>query len=76
MARQDLSEALAPIETETRNTILIGLMLEVIEAGGRAFFAQLLANPINRLTCVYHQVARGNLLLRAPTYAASRRGLL
>lgn len=73
---QDRNVSLTPVEAQSRANLLF--MLMVVGAGtlGAIWIAQLLANPIVRLTQVAGQVAAGNLQARAQVEANDEIGAL
>jgi GAF domain-containing protein/HAMP domain-containing protein len=72
----DQATFLAPIEAQTRNTTLLGLLIAGLAAIGGLVMAQMLARPISRLTEVAKQVAAGNMSAQAPVEASNELGTL
>ncbi len=50
VTHQDQSEALKPVTTQTRNSLILAVIIAFVAALGGVFFAQYLASPIVRLT--------------------------
>ena len=62
---QTRSALLAPIEAQTRLTILLALVMAIVVMGAAVGAARVLSNPITRLTAIARQIASGNLNVRA-----------
>lgn len=50
-----------PIRTQTRDTLILAIIIIVIAVIAAVSFAQLLANPVTRLTAIASEIASGNL---------------
>jgi GAF domain-containing protein/HAMP domain-containing protein len=67
---------LAPIEAQTRVTIILALVIASLAALGGLWVAQILTVPISQLTEVARQIASGVLTARAPSESANELGTL
>jgi nitrate/nitrite-specific signal transduction histidine kinase len=76
IAHQDLNESLAPVEAETRATVILALVIAGLVAAVALGVAQVLATPITRLTTVAEQVAAGDLTAQAQIDSADEIGVL
>ncbi len=76
VAHQDLKESLAPVEAETRATVVLALVIVGLAAAVALGVAQVLATPITRLTAVAGQVAAGDLTAQAQIDSADEIGVL
>jgi GAF domain-containing protein/HAMP domain-containing protein len=76
IVRQELSTALAPVQQQTRNTMLLALLIATVVIGVAIGMTQLIASPILRLTTVARQFAGGNLATRASIDSADEVGAL
>lgn len=65
IAHQNLAEALAPVETQTRTMLIISLAVLIVVAGLALVLGRWLVNPITRLTAVAQQIAAGDLEAQA-----------
>lgn len=74
--RQAKDVSLAPVEAQSRVNLLVTLAIIGLAAWAAVGIAQLLVNPIVRLTQVAGQIAAGNLLARAPVEANDEIGTL
>ena len=73
---QTQADNLAPIRKQTQSTIVIVLIILVISALAGLFLAQLLSNPIVRLTAVAEQIAEGNNAVQAKVESTDEIGKL
>ncbi len=73
---QDRAESLAPVQAQTRSALLLALVIAGLVAGGGVFVAQVLANPIARLTAVAAKVAQGDLTAQATVETRDEVGAL
>jgi len=62
---QDTAEALAPVDQQTRGTMVISLIIIALASGIAIGLAQILSVPISRLTTVAEKVSAGDLSARA-----------
>lgn len=76
LVHQNRSEALAPIEAQTRNTILLALVIAGIAAAVAVGGARFLTRPLVELTATAEQVRAGNLQARAPVESSDEIGTL
>ncbi len=67
---------LAPVEEQTRNVLVLGLVLTVVVAVAAIGVAHLLASPIVRLTTVARKVSAGDLTAEAPLESFDEIGAL
>ncbi len=73
---QPQAEFLAPIQAQTRNTLLLAILIAVIVIAVAVLFAQFLARPITNLTATARQVAGGDLNVRAQIESRDETGQL
>lgn len=73
---QSQADNLAPIRQQTQSTIVIALIILAFSAVLGIFLAQLLSNPIVRLTSVVEQIAAGNTTLQAQVETTDEIGKL
>jgi nitrate/nitrite-specific signal transduction histidine kinase len=73
---QDESASLAPVEAQTRATILLSLVIVALGSAGAVLTARVLATPILNLTKTAEQVAAGNLTAQAPITTGDEIGQL
>lgn len=73
---QDESTSLAPVEAQTRTTILLSLVIVALGSAGAVLTARVLAGPILNLTKTAEQVAAGNLTAQAPITTGDEIGQL
>jgi len=73
---QDQSASLAPVEAQTRNTILLSLVILALGSAGSVLTARVLATPILNLTKTAEQVAAGDLTVQAPITTGDEIGQL
>jgi HAMP domain-containing protein len=76
VAVQDEAEALQPVEQQQRTNILLGVFIVLLASGMAALIAQLLSQPIIRLTNTAVQVAEGDLSARAVVQSNDEIGTL
>lgn len=67
---------LAPVESQSREVVLIGILVSGLMAGVGVGVAQYLARPISALTAMAEQVAAGNLEARAVAQTNDEIGVL
>jgi GAF domain-containing protein/HAMP domain-containing protein len=67
---------LAPVQDQTRTTLTLSLLMAVGVAALALLGAQVLANPLARLTATAEQVAGGDLSVRAQVGSADEIGIL
>jgi GAF domain-containing protein/HAMP domain-containing protein len=67
---------LAPVQEQSRTTLTLSLLMAVGVAALALLGAQVLANPLARLTATAEQVAAGDLSVRAETGSADEIGVL
>ncbi len=67
---------LAPVQQQTRATLLLAAIIAVVVAGAAVLAAQVLAEPIARLTLVAEQVSAGDLGVRAEANSRDEIGAL
>jgi len=67
---------LAPVQNQTRITVLLAALITITVAAIAVVLGQRLANPITRLTEVAQQVTAGNLLAQAPVESKDETGQL
>ena len=65
IARQELEQALAPVQSQTRRTMLVALIIATVVIGAAVIMAQVISGPILRLTEVAQQIAAGDMLSQA-----------
>ena len=73
---QPQAVSLAPVQEQTRNTVLAGLVIAGVMAGAAVGMGHVLAAPIARLTGVAQRVAAGDLTAQATVESADEVGLL
>ena len=73
---QDQAEALQPVETQTRNALLLTLVISIVAAFAAFGLAQIISGPIVRLTTVAEQVTAGGLSAQAQVETGDETGLL
>jgi putative methionine-R-sulfoxide reductase with GAF domain len=73
---QDRQESLAPVEQQTRNTLIVTLIIAGVVAAVTLGVARLLTNPILRLTAAAEKVAAGDLTAQASIDSADEIGTL
>jgi len=76
VVHQDQAEALAPVETQTLNDILLALIVTILAALVAVGLAQVLAGPIMRLNVVAEKVASGDLSVVAKVESDDETGTL
>lgn len=62
---QERSEALQPVEAQSRNVLILAFVISLVVATAAAGLARLISAPILRLHTVAEQVASGDLSVRA-----------
>lgn len=67
---------LAPIQTQTRNSLIVVVVLAVIVAFFGLYVAQSLAGPVVRLTSVANQIASGDIQVEAKVETGDEIGTL
>lgn len=67
---------LAPLETQTRTTLFVAVLIAALAALVAVPVAQALSQPIARLTAVASQLAEGDLTVRAPVNSRDEIGML
>ena len=67
---------LSPIQAQTRNSLIIAIVLAVLVAGFGFFVAQTLAGPVVRLTVVAEQIAAGDIQRQAKVETSDEIGVL
>jgi GAF domain-containing protein/HAMP domain-containing protein len=73
---QSQADNLAPVRQQTQSTVVIALIILAISAVLGIFLAQLLSNPIVRLTSVAEQIAAGDITRQAKVETADEIGKL
>jgi len=76
IARQNQRDNLAIVEGQTRNVLLVILVVTTLAAGSAIVLAQLLTRPMKRLTAVARQVTAGDLSATAPVESGDEIGVL
>jgi GAF domain-containing protein/HAMP domain-containing protein len=76
VVHQPRDVALAPVQQQTRNTLLLALVIATVVIGVAIAMAQLIATPILRLTTVTRQFAEGALTTRAAVDSGDEVGAL
>jgi signal transduction histidine kinase/HAMP domain-containing protein len=76
IAVQEISEALAPVEVQTRNNLILVIVVSIIVIAVAYFLAQLITNPIVRLNDAALQVASGDLATQAKVETTDEIGTL
>lgn len=74
--RQPQNVFVAPIETQTRTTLLVALVIILLAAGAAAGLAQVLVAPITHLTATAGKIAAGDLSVQAPIESEDEIGVL
>jgi len=67
---------LAPIQAQTRNSLIIAVLLALVAAGFGFVVAQSLAGPVVRLTAVANQIAAGDIEVQAKVETGDEIGAL
>jgi GAF domain-containing protein/HAMP domain-containing protein len=67
---------LAPIQAQTRNSLVVALVLAIAAAFLGLFIAQTMAGPVTRLTTVAEQIAGGDIQVQAKVETSDEIGLL
>jgi putative methionine-R-sulfoxide reductase with GAF domain len=67
---------LAPIQAQTRNSLIIAIVLALLVAGFGFFIAQTMAGPVVRLTAVAERIAAGDIQAQAQVETVDEIGLL
>lgn len=65
ISHQNLAEAVAPVDAQTRSMLIIAFIVLVVVAALALILGQWLANPITRLTAVAQKIAAGDLEAQA-----------
>jgi len=73
---QDQAEALLPVAVQSRNFLLLAIVLSIAAVLAAVGLAQLLVGPLTRLTFVANQIAGGNLAARAQVETSDETGAL
>ena len=73
---QTESVFLAPIQTQTRNSLIVALILVLVAAALGFVVAQSLAGPVVRLTAVANQIAAGDIEVQAKVETGDEIGAL
>jgi len=73
---QDEDVFLEPIQVQTRNSVVIAILLSVIVAFFGLYVAQSLAAPVVRLTAVANRIATGDIQVQAKVEAEDEIGAL
>jgi len=73
---QDSDKALAPVQTQSRNIILLAVVIAGAVIGIAIFMSDLVAKPIIRLTAVAQRLASGDLTSRAKVESGDEVGAL
>jgi putative methionine-R-sulfoxide reductase with GAF domain len=76
LSLQDQSIAFAPIEAQSKTTIMIGVAITLAAVGASFVIANIFINPIIRLTNIANQVSQGNLDVRAKIESTDEIGQL
>ena len=76
VALQDKTEALQPVETQTRNTIFLAFGITIVAVLAAAGLAQIISGPIVRLTAIAEQVSAGDLTVQAQVETGDETGTL
>jgi len=72
----DRATFLAPIEAQTRASVILALAIASLAAIGGLWVAQILTIPISQLTEIARQIATGDLTAQAPSESANELGTL
>ena len=67
---------LAPVQNQTSTAITLAALIAVVVTGGALLAAQLLADPLARLTSTAEKVAAGDLTVRAQVTSGDEIGML
>jgi GAF domain-containing protein/HAMP domain-containing protein len=73
---QSQADNLAPVNAQQQYTTIVALIILALSALIAVFFAQLLSNPIVRLTSVAEQIAAGNTAVQAKVESTDEIGKL
>jgi GAF domain-containing protein/HAMP domain-containing protein len=73
---QDQAEALQPVQTQTRNLLLLALGITILAVVAAIGLAQLISGPIVRLKAVAEKVASGDLSAQAHVETGDETGAL
>jgi GAF domain-containing protein/HAMP domain-containing protein len=76
VTRQDQSEALKPVTTQTQNNLILAAVIAILAALAAFVLAQLLAGPIVRLNAIAEKVAAGDLAIQAKVETSDEIGTL
>ena len=76
VVHQDQVDALQPVTTQTRNAIILSVLVILLAALAAFFLAQLLAGPIVRLNAAAQKVAAGDLTVQAKVESNDETGTL
>ena len=76
VVHQDQAEALKPVETQTRNDLLLAVLVTILAAVAAIVLSQALAGPIIRLNAIAEKVAAGDLSLQAKVETSDETGTL
>ena len=76
VTRQSEAEALSPITAQTRNNLILAIVVAVLAALAAFGLAQLLAGPIVRLNAAAEKVAAGDLTVQAKVETRDETGTL
>lgn len=76
LVHQNRDKALAPVQAQRRNTIIVAVVLAAAVIGAALLMAGRMANPIVRLTQVAQQIAAGDLKSRATVESGDEVGAL
>jgi C4-dicarboxylate-specific signal transduction histidine kinase len=72
---QTESVFLAPIQAQTRNTLILAIVLAMVAAVFGFFVAQSLSGPVVRLTAVANQIAAGDIQVQAKVESGDEVGI-
>ncbi len=73
---QDQTEALKPVDTQTRNDLLLAILVTILAAIAAMGLAQVLVGPIVRLNVIAEKVAAGDLSVQAKVETSDETGAL
>ena len=76
VVHQDQAEALKPVETQTRNDLLLAVIVTLLAAVAAVGLAQVLAGPIIRLNAIAEKVIAGDLSVQAKVETSDETGTL
>lgn len=76
LAHQDRAEIVAPVEAQTRGTVILALVIALVGGVIALASAEVLARPIIRLTATAERVRAGDLRARAPVDTEDEIGAL